>query len=185
MTFNSINEAIVYLEKNYSELKKTEIIPIYNFINSNEEDLTTWVYEFENTFFENDAYYFLISIDRVFHTDEDILEYHEREMLLSIYPTDVKSWISSQIQLELDDPLAIHYRDIGGLLRTAHCSIWGQSGPHFSTFKIYLSKSDLISELTVSGYIITDPNGEILSHNDTELTEIYKELVYEKIISNK
>ena len=183
MKFKSINEAIVYLEKNYSELKKTEIQSIYNFINSNEEDLTTWVYEFENTFFENDSYYFLIDIDSLFHTDEDILEYHERETLLSIYPTDVKSWISSQIQWKLDDPLAIHYRDIGGLLRTVHCSIWGQAGPHFSNFMIYSNDSDLITYLTESGYIICDPSGEILSHNDIELTEIYKRLVYEKIIS--
>ena len=182
MKFKSINEAIVYLEKNYSELKKTEIQSIYNFINSNEEDLTTWVYEFENSFIDGDSYFFLYDIDGLFHTDENILDYYEEETLLNIYPKEVISWIKTLIQW-IDYPLAIHYSDVGRVLRTANCSIWGQSGAHFSNFKIYSNNSDLISELTASGFIICDPSGEILSHNDIELTEIYKRLVYEKIIS--
>ena len=93
---------------------------------------------------------------------------------------DILDFMKNRIDSLSDEyPVATHSHHRDGLYLTANCEIWGQTGPHWSSFNIHSSKEEFYKYLVDQGYIFWS-NETFLSHSEADLI-----LMFKKNITNK
>jgi len=174
ISYLSVSHAI---EDAIAKYKKDESIEgCLSWINGDTDRLTIWAYETE-TFF-NDDYVFLTSEEKLFVTDDDLLEYFDADQLDLKADSDILDFLNKRADGLFDEGAAAHFHNRDGIYITAGCEIWGQAGPHFSNFDIYNSKEDYLECLKEQGSILWLT--EFVSHTDEELISMFKKNVTNK-----
>ena len=182
ISYSSVSQAI---DDAIAKYKKNESIEdCLLWINSDEDSdenrLTCYAYETDTFFNENEDFVFLISAEKFFYTDDDIFDYFDTKELDLKENADILDFMKNRIDSLSDEyPVATHSHHRDGLYLTANCEIWGQAGPHWSSFNIHSSKEEFYKYLAGQGYIFWS-NETFLSHSETDLI-----LMFKRNITNK
>ena len=156
-SYSSVSQAIDDAIAKYKNNESIEDCLLW--INSDEDSddnkLTCWECETDTFSNENEDFVFLTSEEDFFYTNEDIFDYFDAEELDLKENIDILDFMKNRRYSICDEEGAVaphhHHRD--GLYLTANCQIWGQAGPHWSSFNIHSSKEEFYKYKVDQGYI--------------------------------
>ncbi len=94
-------------------LKGEPIKDILSKINDGSKKFNGWVYD--KNAFQNEEYAWLISEEEIFHTDEDIFDYYDREVLDLKTDKAILEFMDNTINDKCHDRTAYHYELYNGV----------------------------------------------------------------------
>lgn len=122
-------------------------------INLNEDLLQSWGYEN----FANWDFFFVASEEEIFVTNDDLLDYFDKEDLVNLNEEEILDWIENRLEeLASEDTIpTIHYADVSNSIVVVWGETWGQAGVHFDDMMVKKNLGDLCETLIQQGYIFS------------------------------
>lgn len=98
--------------------------------------------------------------------DQAILEFLERRV---------------EVILDSGEYGSIQLKAVEGITLSSIWTIWGQAGPHFSDFGIFVSKAKCVESFINSGWVIWGSNPKKrFSNIESQLVSMYKKNIYQR-----
>ena len=146
-------------------------------INKNQELLQHWGYEH----FFNWDFFFVASEDEIFVTDDDLLEYFDKEDLINVTDKEIPNWVENRIEeLACADTIpTVHYTSVSNSIVVVWGASWGQAGIHFDDLSIEKSLEDLYEMLIESGFIFS--SSETYQYPSDLLISKYKKFILDRL----
>ena len=146
-------------------------------INSSEELLQSWGYEHFATF----DFFFVAGEDEIFVTDDDLLEYFDKEDLINLADWEIPNWVENRIEaLAYADAIpTVHHTSVSNSLVVVWGASWGQAGIHFDDISVVKSLDDLYGTLIESGNVF--PSTETFQYPRDLLVSKYKKFILDRL----
>lgn len=130
-------------------------------INADQSFLWTLGHEY----FDDFDYFFVIHQDQIFVMDDDICEYFDKDYLLNLKDEEVREFVESQIQKEIESDIfkAIHFHENSHSVVSAIGEPRGQSGIWFSNLQITTSREERVQSLIQEGYLFLSEDPSLIS----------------------
>ena len=146
-------------------------------INKNQELLQQWGYEH----FFNWDFFFVASEDGIFVTDDDLLEYFEKEDLINLSDEEILDWVEGRIEeaASADATPTVHFTSVSNSIVIVWGEMWGQAGVHFDNLSVEKSLDDLYEMLIKSGCIFS--SSETYQYPSDLLISKYKKFILDRL----